>query len=101
MATAILVTFSSTAAPEELATIAAEFADALTEVDGLLGKTWLGANGEGGGFYIFRDDAAADAYLSGPLVGQLQAHPKFSDFTVQRYDVDEALSIRTNGLPSA
>ncbi|ORV40460.1 hypothetical protein AWC02_19050 [Mycolicibacter engbaekii] len=101
MATAILVTFSSAAEPAELAAIADEFAHALNEVDGLLGKTWLETNGGSGGFYIFRDDAAADAYLSGPLVGQLQKHPKFSDFTVQRFGVDETLSARTKGLPSA
>ncbi|WP_046314923.1 YdhR family protein [Mycobacterium sp. UM_Kg1] len=100
MATAILVTFASAAEPAELAAIAVEFAGALTDVDGLLGKTWLETHGGSGGFYIFRDDAAADAYLSGPLVAELQQHPKFSAFLIQRFGVDEALSARTHGLPS-
>ncbi|GAB3010773.1 YdhR family protein [Mycobacterium bourgelatii] len=99
MATAILVTFSSAAEPDELAAIADTFADALIDVDGLLGKTWLNVDGGSGGFYVFRDAAAVDSYLGGPLVAQLRSHPKFSDFTVQRFDVDEALSARTRGLP--
>ncbi len=99
MTVAVLVTFSSTLDSAELASLSGEFAGALGEVDGLLSKTWLGANGGSGGFYIFRDHAAADAYLSGPLVDQLRSHPKLSDFSVQRFDVDETLSARTRGLP--
>lgn len=101
MTVGILVTFSCAAEPEELAALADEFAGALGDVDGLLSKTWLGIGGGSGGFYIFRDQAAADAYLSSPLVDQLRSHPKLSDFSVQRFDVDENLSARTRGLPPA
>lgn len=101
MAVAILVTFSSVAEPEELGAIAADFARALVGVDGLLSKTWLEIEGGSGGFYIFRDDAAVDAYVTGPLVAQLRTHPKFSDFNVQRFGVDEKLSACTNGLPKS
>lgn len=66
MATALLVTISSSAAADEIGSVAADFAEALQTVDGLPSKTWLEVEGGSGGFYIFRDDAAVDAYLSGP-----------------------------------
>lgn len=100
MTVAALVTFSSSAGADELGAIADPFANALLEVDGLISKTWLATEGGSGGFYLFTDEAALDAYLDGPLVAQLRNHPQFSDFEVRRFGVAPRLSTRTHGLPA-
>lgn len=100
---ALLITFTSRAREDDLRQIAIPFAEALRDVPGLLSKAWLANADEGtsGGFYLFEDRAAADAYVNGPLVARLRANPHFSDFILRRFAVDPVLSARTGLVASA
>lgn len=92
---ALLITFTSSASEEELKSVASEFAEAVRDVPGLLSKAWLADGSTSGGFYVFADRAAADAYVDGPLVANLRAYPAFSDFSIRHFAVDPELSART------
>jgi Putative mono-oxygenase ydhR len=92
---AILITFTSQAAPEELHQGLSEYADALSCVPGFISKAWLHNETTLGGFYLFATREAANGYLSGELVTGLQQPPLFSDFSVWRYDILTDLSART------
>lgn len=92
---ALLITFTSSASEQELQTVASEFAEVVRDVPGLLSKAWLADGSTSGGFYLFADRAAADAYANGQLVEKLRAYPAFSDFTFRNFEVDPELSART------
>ncbi len=92
---ALIITFKSTADEKKLQAVAVEFAAMLRNVTGLSSKAWLADGATQGGFYLFADRAAAQGYLSGPLVGALRANPDFSDFTVREFAVNPELSART------
>lgn len=92
---ALLITFKSTADEKQLQAVAVEFAKMLRNVAGLSSKAWLADGATQGGFYVFTDRAAAQGYLSGPLVGGLRANPAFSDFTVREFEVNPELSALT------
>jgi hypothetical protein len=62
-------------------------AHAVAAVDGLRWKIWIvnAAESQAGGFYHFESEAAADAYLAGPIISALRAAPFARDLTVKRY----------------
>jgi len=66
---------------------------------GLVWKIWLmnEADSEGGGIYLFEDEAAANAFLGGPIVSALKANPIVSDIRVKMFGVSEAHSLVTRG----
>lgn len=97
---AVLITFTSSADPEDLKTPFADFARALKNVEGFVAKTWIGDGSTLGGFYIFASREAADSYLSSPMVADLTSNPAFSDFQIRHFDVLEELSAMT-GSPQA
>jgi hypothetical protein len=85
---------------------AADFSRALLPVaqpiadsPGLEWKVWLmnEADGEAGGIYLFADEAAVNAFLSGPIVSAFKANAVVSDIHVKMFDVSEAHSIVTRG----
>jgi hypothetical protein len=92
---ALLVTFTSAADEKELRAMAAQFADALQGLPGLLTKAWPADGETQGGFYLVSDRESAAAYASGPLVAGLRSYPAFSGFTVRDFAVDPELSART------
>lgn len=92
---ALLITFTSKADEQELNSVASEFAEAVRDVPGLLSKAWLADGSTSGGFYLFTDREAAEAYADGPLVAKLRAYPAFSDLGVRHFAVDPELSART------
>ena len=95
---AVLITYQSAVAPEALGGALAAHARAIAAAPGLLAKTWLRDGATLGGFYLFADRAAADAYLDGPLVAALAAHPAFAQFHIRHYGVLEGPS-RITGSP--
>lgn len=62
-------------------------AHAIAAVDGLRWKVWIvnAAEGQAGGFYHFESEAAAEAYITGPLIAALRAAPFQRDLTVKRF----------------
>ena len=97
---ALVITFRSAIAPEELQADFTRYAEALRDgaVRGLVGKTWLFDGPTVGGFCLFEDREVADRYLDGMFAEAVTSNPAFSDVRVERYDVDETLSRITNGL---
>ena len=74
-------------------------ARAIADVPGLAWKIWLldEAQGEGGGIYLFDNDAAIDAFLAGPIVRQLKSSPAIANISVKRFDAVEPLTAITRG----
>ena len=50
---------------------------------------------EAGGIYLFESDAAAQAYLAGPIVASLKASPAVSNISAKLFDVLESHSAIT------
>jgi hypothetical protein len=95
---ALHITYTSSASVEHLRGAAIDFAEVLRTVPGFVAKTWLVDGAHHGGFYLFTDRAAAEAYRDGPLVTGLREHPAFSDFEVRGWDVDEELGAITGAI---
>ncbi len=95
---ACLITYRSAVEPDALLGAFADYARAIATVPGLVAKTWLRDGATLGGFYLFTDRAAADAYLDGALMADLAAHPAFSQFRLQHYRVLDTPS-RLTGSP--
>ncbi|HEY2589409.1 MAG TPA: YdhR family protein [Tepidisphaeraceae bacterium] len=71
----------------------------IADVPGLRWKLWIAGSGgsEGGGIYVFDDEASLDAYLQGPIVAALRSHPAFSDLSVKTFEILEDESAVTRG----
>jgi len=91
----VLITFVTAVPADQLSEPFHAFADGLRGVDGFVSKAWLHDGSTVGGFYVFRDEQSADAYLDSPMVADLQANESFSDFAVRRFGVLDDLSART------
>lgn len=67
---------------------AKEFAKAVKDTPGLPWKIWLNnAEAKGtGGVYCFESREAAERYINGPTVKELQMHPSFFSMTIRQYD---------------
>ena len=66
-------------------------ADDIAAVPGLRWKIWPinEAESEGGGVFLFDDEASMQAFLEGPIVAQVTSHPALSDFSVKQSDIME------------
>jgi len=95
----VQINFKFSVSPEELRQAFAPLAGEIAQVEGLRWKVWSmdEAEREFGGIYLFDDEAAANAYLAGPIVAQVGQHPAVSDISVKQFDVLEALSAVTRG----
>jgi hypothetical protein len=80
---------------EQFGPVAAEIAT----VPGLRWKVWVvnEAEGEGGGLYLFEDEASLHAYLEGPIVAVLKSHPAFEGLIVKSFDVLDSPTAVTRG----
>ena len=95
------VRFTSSKPYEDIEASWLAMAPQFNAVPGLLSKTWIRDGAQLGGIYTFRDQAAVDAYLAGPIVKALTSDPTLSDFRLEQYDVLEKLSAITHGVPAA
>jgi hypothetical protein len=91
------VTFKYNVSPEELMDAFAPLADPISQVPGLLWKTWIVDNEESvaGGIYLFSDQDAVDAYVDSEIVAGILSHPALSDFNVKTFDILEGYSLKT------
>jgi Putative mono-oxygenase ydhR len=82
----------------------AEFIEPLTrhfeQLDSLVTKVWVGTDTDGqhGGFYVWRDKDAMDAFMASDLVGDIASRPYIADLTSVDWPVNAQPSIRTRGL---
>lgn len=71
----------------------------LVDIRGLRWKIWLMNESEhlAGGIYLFDDEASAQAFLAGPVVGALKNDPAISDLHARMFDVMEQHTAITHG----
>jgi len=97
-----IVTFATAGiTADEYRAHAAAVAPAFTEWPGLLGKIWLGDQGQNryGGVYLFASKADADRSRSTPLFAGLAANPAFVDLVIEEFDtVPEATAVTWPGF---
>ena len=95
---AVLITFRSEAALEDLAGPFTDYANAMREVGGLVSKTWIADGDTVGGFHIFTSRQASETYLRSEMVAGLTSNPAFSGFEIRHFEVLDDLS-RITGSP--
>lgn len=97
--TIVQLNFSLTVAPEDYEAAVTPMAQAFADVPGLQWKIWLmnEAASEAGGIYLFRDEASADAFLTGPLAAQVAAAPILTNLSAKQFSSMEALTSVTRG----
>jgi hypothetical protein len=95
----VQINYRFSVTPAELGESLVKLVDAIADVAGLTWKIWLmnEAESEAGGIYLFEDEAAAQAYLTGPIVAGFAQHPAVSDVSVKLFDPDATLSAVTRG----
>jgi hypothetical protein len=69
--------------------IASSVAQAFAAVPGLRWKLWLlnEERREAGGIYLFEDEGALEAFLSGDLARTIKTHPALRDASIKQFDV--------------
>ena len=74
-------------------------AQVVADVAGLQWKIWLlnESTREAGGIYLFEDEHAANAFLSGPLIAQLTNAPSIADVCAAQFNVLSTLTSITRG----
>jgi hypothetical protein len=94
---ALTISFVQGLSDEQYKALCDHFVEVSDAIDGLVAKVFVHQGDRAGGFYVFRDEAAADAYLAGPIVAELASIEALQDVQVQRYEVDVEHTI---GLPA-
>ena len=99
---AIFISFQSSARQEDLAEPFLQYAHALRDgaVPGFYSKTWLGNEEAVAGFHMFESRDAGDLYLNQLFAPNVASNPAFTNIRIERFEVDEAMSAITNGLPA-
>ena len=95
---AVLITFQWSANLDDLAAPFTAYARALQQVPGLVFKTWIQDGKTLGGFHVFTNRRAADAYLGSEMVAVVTANDAFSGFAIRHFAVRKELSGMT-GTP--
>jgi hypothetical protein len=74
-------------------------AQPIADTPGLRWKIWLmnEADREGGGIYLFDDEASVQAFLAGPLITGMRANPVVSNISMKVFDVTEKHTAITHG----
>ena len=67
---------------------------------GVVSKTWLHDGADQGGFYLFADRDAAQAYVDGPLFALLRGNPAVERLAWRGWAVDVELGARTHATPA-
>ena len=104
MNTHMVLTHFKLAVPHaEYKQLCEQVAEQIAAVPGLVWKAWVfnEARNEAGGIYLFENESAVDAFLSGPIVANLESHPAFEDLRIKTFDVLDAPSKVTRFLSAA
>jgi quinol monooxygenase YgiN len=98
MSQRVLVTnFTYSVGRAEFEQMAAQLAPAFAAVPGCLWKLWLiePDKKQAGAVYLFKDDAALQAFKASPLVASVLSHPALSNFDLQERDIVRDVSLLT------
>ena len=93
------INFRLKASTPEYQALCESVAQAWADIPGLHWKIWLlnEAEKEAGGIYLFEDERALEAFLSGPLAAQVKSNPALSDFSAKTFNVMEDVTAKTRG----
>ena len=97
--TILQISFKLNMSGKDYAQAITPLAQAVADVAGLQWKIWLlnESTREAGGIYLFEDQHAANAFLSGPLIAQLTNAPSIADVCAAQFNVLGALTSITRG----
>ena len=72
------------------------YAQPIADIHGLRWKVWIinETQNEAGGIYLFDDDAAAQAFVDGPIIAEMKGDPTLS---IKPFDVIAELTTITRG----
>jgi quinol monooxygenase YgiN len=75
-------------------------APVLAKVPGLISKTWLADEEKNtfGGFYVWEDKAAMEAFMQSDLVKAVVSRPFVKDVSSVDFEVNQGASLITRGL---
>ena len=93
------INFKFDGTADELAKAFLPVAQPIADQPGLKWKVWCWNDDarECAGEYLFEDAASVNAYLDGPIVVQVKAHPSISDLSAKVFDVMEEPTAITRG----
>ena len=93
------INFKFSVTGEEYSDAVSPLAEQIADVPGLRWKVWIMNEEakEAGGIYLFEDEASVQAYVSGPIVEQVQKHPALTDISAKVFDVMEKQTAVTRG----
>jgi hypothetical protein len=91
--------FNFSVSKEEYEQAVSPLADKFAEVPGLKWKVWIlnGEKSEGGGIYMFENQASLDEFLAGPLAKTVTSHPALSNFSVKQFGIMKDITKITRG----
>src|SRR4051812_6098909 len=95
----VQINFTLTVPTAQYHQIGASLTDTFASMPGLRWKIWL-LNEEkrrAGGLYLFEDEAAAQAYVDGPIVASLGSAPFLTDLSVSQFGVIEDITAAARG----
>jgi hypothetical protein len=95
--TALQIHFGYDLPKSEYDALCEQAAPAIANVDGLVWKIFLIDENHrtAGGQYLFASRETAEAYLRGPIVAGLRAHPAIRSVTTALFDIQESPSAKT------
>jgi hypothetical protein len=93
------INFKFSVTPEKLGEDFSPLAQPIAEVPGLRWKIWSldPAASEFAGIYLFDNPESIQAYLEGPIIAGVKAHPAISDISAKQFAVIEEFSAITRG----
>ena len=93
------INFKFDGTAEELGNSFMPVAQSIADQPGLKWKVWCWNDDarECAGEYLFENVASVEAYLGGPIVEQVKAHPSISDLSAKVFDVMEGPTKITRG----
>ena len=91
------VNFGFSISADDLARAFTSVAPTVADTPGLRWKVFLinAAEGECAGVCLFEDEASAQGYLAGPIIGGVKTNPAFSNLSIKLFDVMEEPSLVT------
>jgi hypothetical protein len=96
---ALQINFELNVKPEDYLTACEHAVNAVADVPQLEWKLWISSEDgkRAGGWYLFRDRAAAEAYANGPIIGRLRESGMARNMEVRVFSIVESLTERTGG----
>jgi hypothetical protein len=97
--TVVQINFTYQMAKAEYEAMIEQAAPAIAQVEGLAWKIFIidEEAQEAGGLYLFESIDAAEAYVHGPIIGQLGQHPGISNISVKFFNSLESATRMTRG----